>query len=181
MSTPGDGTDTAATRLHELAAYFLQHPVPGPSGRPAHSTTPSAPMNLGMLDYINASVTEVVQHTRTVNPDAGPLPAHVADVYDWCRQHTEHAPDIDQQRSRALEIRHRLEHAVRAGDARVVRHIRCPACNTVGLKWQTSLWRAVCLNVHCARTNGGVHRQWKLSRLAYEQAAIEKSLRDCAT
>jgi hypothetical protein len=85
-------------------------------------------MNLGMLDYIDASVTEVVQHTRTVNPDAGPLPAHVADVYDWCRQHTEHAPDIDQQRSRALEIRHRLEHAVRAGDARVVRPIRCPAC-----------------------------------------------------
>jgi hypothetical protein len=138
-----------------------------------------------MLDYIDRSVAEVVQHTRTINPDAGPLPAQVADVYDWCRQHTEHAPDIDQQRIRALEIRHRLEHAVRAGDALVVRPLRCPlaagGCGTVGLLWQPRLWRAVCANVRCARTNHGTHREWKLAELAYEQAAIEKSLRDCAT
>lgn len=180
MST-GDDTDTAAARLHELATYFLEHPVPGPSVRSTHSTTPSAPMNLAMLDYINRSVAEVVQHTRTVNPEAGPLPERVADVYDWCRQHTDHAPAIDHQRRRAIEIRHRLEHAVRAGDARIVRPLRCPACDTVGLKWQPSLWRAVCLNVHCASANGGTHRQWKLARLAYEQAAIEKIRQDWAT
>jgi hypothetical protein len=75
MSTPGDGTDTAAGRLHQLATYLLEHPVTGPSARTATSTTPKAPMNLGMLDYIDRSVAEVVQHTRTVNPDAGPLPA----------------------------------------------------------------------------------------------------------
>jgi hypothetical protein len=185
MSTPGDGTDTAASRLHQLATYLLEHPVTGPSARTATSTTPKAPMNLGMLDYIDRSVAEVVQHTRTVNPDAGPLPAQVADVYDWCRQHTEHAPDIDQQRIRALEIRHRLEHAVRAGDALVVRLIRCPlaagGCGTLGLHWQPRLWRAACVNIRCARANHGTHREWKLAELAYEQAAIEKSLRDCAT
>ena len=40
---------------------------------------------------------------------------------------------------------------------------------------------AVCVNVHCAKTNGGAHRRWTLARLAYEHVASKKSLDECAT
>lgn len=176
-----DDTDTASARLHQLSTYFRTHPATGPTERTSRSTTPGAPLNLGVVDHITRAVAEVVDHTRTVNPDAGPLPAHVAAVYDWCREHTQHAPEIEQQRRETLELRHRLEHAVQAGDGLVVRPIRCPACGTIGVHWNAQAWRAVCLNRNCARRNDGVSQTWTLAQLAHHQISAQKSLRDCAT
>ena len=173
-------TDTAAARLAELHAHFLQHPATGPALRAAPTPRPGTPLNLSVVDHIRASVDEVIDHTRTANPDAGPIPRRVQDIYAWCHDNTDHAPAIDQQRRDALELRHRLEHAILAGDTRVVRPLRCPACGTVGLHWQAQTQRALCVNLHCARRNKGVHRTWSLARLAYEQTA-EKSWRECAT
>ena len=181
MSVTDDGTDTAASRLHELHEFFRTHPVTGPTERHTATVRPGTPINLGMLDHIRRTVTEVVDHTYAVNPEAGPFPQHVADVYQWCRENTQHADDAQALSTRILEIRHRLEHAVRAGDTKVVRPHRCPACGTVGLLWQAGIGRAMCANVHCARRNKGTHRTWKLSRLAFEQALVEKSRLDCAT
>jgi hypothetical protein len=182
-------TDTATARLHQLAAYYRQHPVTGPEG---HSYTrfgsrtpaanPGLPFRPEIVEHIDAAVTEVVTHTRAVNPDAGPLPDHVAGVYEWARQHTEHAPDAERQARDTREIRHRLEHAVAAGDTSVVRPHRCPACQTLGgLFWDDRIQRARCVNRHCAKDNRGIHRTWTLARLASEQAAVEKTLRECAT
>ncbi|MFG2970869.1 hypothetical protein ACGFZS_47135 [Streptomyces sp. NPDC048288] len=181
-------TDNASQRLAELHHYFREHPVTGPEGhsytRPgtghAASTAPGLPYNQRVCDHIRASVTEVVQHTRTAAPDAG-LPQHIEDVYDWAREHTENAPADVQLNRDITEYRHRLEHAVHAGDFSVVRPHRCPACRTLGLHWQPERQRAVCLNLHCARSNKGHSRSWTLGRLALEHVTAEKSLRECAT
>lgn len=185
-------TDTAAARLHALHAYFRQHPVTGPEGHSFTAftarTPPAAspvPFDTGVVELIDAAVAEVVHHTRTVNPDAGPLPARVEDVYAWAREHTTHAPHIEQQRRDTIEYRQRLEHAIAAGDSLVVRPHRCPACRTLGLYWPPEAGRdphakAVCVNRRCAEGNGGLSRSWSLARLAYERIA-EKTARECAT
>lgn len=182
-------TDTAGARLHQLDAYYRQRPVTGPEGhsytrfgaRTPATTTP-LPYDADVVDHIGATVAEVITHTRRVNPDAGPLPDDVAGVYEWARQHTEHAPDTEQYVRDTREIRHRLEHAIAAGDTSVVRPHRCPACQTLGgLFWIPQIQRARCVNRHCAKANRGIHRTWTLARLASEQAAVEKTLRECAT
>lgn len=188
----GDDTDTAASRLHQLNAFYREHPVSGPEGhsyigcgsRPT-AVHPGLPFRPAVVEHIDAAVAEVVAYTRGVNPDAEPLQGHVAGVYDWCRENTQLAPEVVQQSRRVLELRHRLEHAVRAGDGSVVRPHRCLCCRTLGLHWpegvQDPAAKATCVNVHCAHANGGRHRTWALAELAFEQARVEKTLRDCAT
>ena len=187
-----DDTDTAAARLHELHRYFREHPVRGAEGhsytagraRTPASTSP-VPYDTAVVEHITASVAEVAAHTRKVNPDAGQLPAHVADVYAWARANIQHAPAIEQQHQAVIEARQGLEHAIAAGDHKVVRPHRCPACHTLGVHWPEGVRdpkaRAMCLNVHCANANNGTHRRWSLARLAYEHVTFEKTLRDCAT
>jgi hypothetical protein len=173
--------DSAAQRLAALSRYFREHPVTGQQTRVTAPTNATAPANLGVLDHIRASLRDVEEHTRAIDPEAGPLPQRVEAVYDWMRQHTEHADDVQRQRGAALELRHQLEHAVRMGDASAVRRHRCPECRTFGLFWKPALWRAVCTNRNCL-TPDGTSRTWTLARLAYEHtAAAEKSVRVRAT
>lgn len=185
-------TDTAASRLNELDTYFRQHPVTGPEGRSYtafQARTPVAasplPFDAAVVDHIDAAVAEVVDHTRSVNPDAAPLQGHVAGVYGWAWENTEGAAEMHRQRLETIEYRHRLEHAIRAGDNSVVRPHRCPACHTLGLMWPQGVTdpkgRAMCVNRHCANANGGQSHRWTLARLAYEHVAFEKTLRECAT
>lgn len=188
MDIGDEDTDTAAGRLHQLHIYYREYPVTGPEGHSyisggprATRTSPSLPFNADVVDHIQASVQEVIQHTRAANPKAGPLPPEVEGVYDWCHEHTAHADEAVAERTAALEYRHRLEHAIRAGDTQVIRPHRCPGCGTVGLSWQAPIQRALCLNRHCARRNGGVARTWSLANLAYEAVASKKRLKDCAT
>jgi hypothetical protein len=175
------GTDTAAQRLRELHAYFREHPVTGRAERSSPSTTPAAPANLTVLDHIQRTVTEVVEHTREANPAAGPAPSRADGVYAWAHQQTRHTDEGVRQRTETLEYRHYLEHALQAGDTAVIRPHRCPACGTLSLHWQAPVQRAVCVNRHCARRNGGVSRSWTLAHLAYEHIAERKSLRAHAT
>ena len=177
----GEDTDTAGNRLALLNAFYRQHPVTGPTERSAPTATAKAPLNLAMVDHIDRSLREVVDHTRAANPEAGPLPDHLSGVYKWMRDSTENADETVAQRTAVLEYRHRLEHAVRAGDAKVIRPHRCLECGTVGLFWQAASWRAVCVNRHCAADNGGVSRSWTLSQLAHEHVVSKESLNECAT
>ncbi|WP_047121253.1 hypothetical protein [Streptomyces leeuwenhoekii] len=183
--TDGDNTnttqDTAAKRLRDLHDYYLKHPVTGPTARRAPTTSASAPLSLATLDHIQSSVREVAEQTLAANPDAGRAPSRADAVYDWCRQQTEHADEIAQQRLESIEYRHYLEHAIRAGDTKVVRRHRCPSCGTAGLLWQQAMGRATCVNLHCARRNGGLSRSWTLAYLAYEHVAANASLKECAT
>lgn len=181
MADGTDETDTAAARFGHLLNYFKERPVTGPvEGHAASRSTP-APMNLAVLDHIEASVAEVVQHTRDANPEAGPIPSRADAIYDWCREHTEHADETVRQRTATIEYRQYLEHAIQAGDVKVVRPHRCPSCGTVGLLWQRQTQRAVCINRHCARRNGGTSRSWTLASLAHEHVASKESLKECAT
>jgi hypothetical protein len=167
-------TDNAAQRLHQLHTYFREHPVTGPTeGRAGHVTAP-APMNLGVLDHMTASVREVVDHTRSVNPAAGPLPQRVRDVYAWCHENLEHADEDDRQRLQVIEYRQYLEHAIRAGDTDVIPPHRCPECRTWGLMWLAPRQRALCTNRECVDQDGLTHT-FDLARLAYEHVAAQQS------
>lgn len=179
----GVGEDTAAGRMEQLHRYFREHPVTGPSARRSTPTTPSAPVNLSVVDHISAAVTELADYTRTVNPGAGPLPDHVTDVYRWCVENTDTAPLDARLRRDTIVYRQRLEHAIAMGDTDVVRPHRCPACRTFGLTWPGDGSRkTLCTNGNCL-TKDGLSRRWTLARLAYEHIArtSEKTLRACAT
>jgi hypothetical protein len=185
MGTTGsDGTDSAGQLLAQLHTFFRQHPTTGPDGHSYISSeprptaiAPGLPFNARIVDHITDSVREVVDHTRAANPAAGPIPEHPAAVYDWAREHTEHAPEDVQQRRDTLEYRHSLEHAITAGDHSVIRRHRCPDCGAPGLYWQQQEAKAVCVNRHCARRNGGTHRRYDVARLAYEHLQARKNLR----
>lgn len=177
----GDDTDNAAARLRQLHDYYLEHPVTGPTEGRTASRTASAPLNLGTLDHTTSSVQEVVEHTRAVNPDAGPLPDRLEAVYEWARQNTAHAPEIEQQRTEVIEFRQYLEHAIRAGDWRkVIRPLRCPKCRTFGLMWLNTTQRALCTNTECVDQDGASTTH-SLARLAYEHVASRKSRKAYAT
>jgi hypothetical protein len=182
-------TDDATTRLATLVAHFSQRPVTSaaghsytPTGRRTPATVSAAPLDLDMLDHIDASVQEIAAHARQVNPSAGPLPARVEAAYAWYMESTALAPAAEQQRRDTIVYRQSLEHAIAMGDTRVVRPHRCPACRTVGLMWRTEFRAAVCTNLRCVTTDG-MSRKWTLARLAYEHIAAqsENSVRDCAT
>ncbi|MFF9287460.1 hypothetical protein [Streptomyces griseosporeus] len=179
-----DATDTAAARLRQLHTYFREHPVRSAEG---HSYThfgnrstvvnPGLPFNARVVEHIDRTVAEVTAYTRETNPDAAPLPDSVLDVYRWCVENTSHAPETVQQRRDILAYRHYLEHAIAAGDTRVIRPHRCPDCGTIGLHWQETRGKAICMNRHCARDNGGTHREYSLAQLAFEHVTARKNLR----
>lgn len=184
---------TAARRLRLLQREFTQPPRTGPvpkaeyteSARstPAQSSShgrSTAPLNLGIVDYIGAAVAEVVQHTRTEVPDAGPIPADAARVYDWMRQHTEHLDEARQTVREALIYRQGLEHAIAMGDITVVCPHPCPACRCYGVMWRDTEQLAVCVNVRCTDQYGMSHT-WSLARLAHEHVARQKKLKANAT
>jgi len=167
--------DTAAKQLAGLHQYFLEYPITGPAEIPPASRTASVPLNLGTVDHIHASVQEVVDHTRTVNPAPEPLPRRVQDVYAWCRANTQHADAAQQQRRETIIYRQYLEHAIRAGEHEVIPPHRCPSCRTWGLMWMPAAQRAVCTNLECV-TRDGTSNTFTLARLAYEHVAAQTEL-----
>ncbi|MEV4975603.1 hypothetical protein [Streptomyces scopuliridis] len=174
-------TDEAAHRLQLLLKEFTipaRRPGDGRTGTRAH---PPVPLNLAVIDHITASVVEVAEHARAAAPDAGPLPAAPAGIYDWWRQST---PDLDEGAVQARETviyRQGLEHAIAAGDHKVIRKHPCPACGTWGLFWRAAAQRAVCVNQDCTDTKG-MARTWELKQLAHEHiAARQRTLKANAT
>lgn len=178
-TTDTSDTDGAAARLHHLQQYYREHPVTGPVEGRSATVNPGAPLSLATLSHVADSVREVADHTYAVNPKAGPVPASAAAVYDWCRQHTEHADDVDRMRGEVIEYRQYLEHAIRAGDHGVIPRHRCPKCRTFGLMWQQHMQRALCTNTRCVDRDG-FSRTFSLAKLAYEHVAARKNLRQAS-
>ncbi|MFD5899079.1 hypothetical protein [Streptomyces sp. NPDC060366] len=173
----------AADRLRTLEGRIWRFPTGSVnklprSGGPTH---PEAPLDLDIIDHITASVREAQDHVsanRTEN--AGPMPANVADVYDWWRAST---PSLDAERTLAREAviyRQGLEHAIQAGDTKVVRKHPCPECGCWGLFWRRPEKRAVCANRDC-RDEDGLARMWELKHLAHEHVTRQKMLKATAT
>lgn len=161
--------------------YFREHPVTGPVERRATSVVPGTPLNLRVVDHIDASVREIVHYTQAVAPDAEPLPERIQDVYQWVVANTANASEAIQQRRDTILYRQGLEHAIAMGDTKVVRPHRCPQCRTLGLMWPEGADRVVCTNVRCL-TPDGMSTTWTLARLAYEHVAAAKNHgQACAT
>ncbi|QLJ06782.1 hypothetical protein HZZ00_37780 (plasmid) [Streptomyces sp. NEAU-sy36] len=176
----GDTTDEAAARLGELHQYFREYQATGPREGHASTASASAPMSLGALDHITASVREIAEHTRAANPDAGPLPERVQDSYAWMHENLAGADEADQLRAAALEYRHFLEHCLEQNDTetvrKTVRQQSCPKCGCWGLMWVPETRRAWCTNTECVDKDG-FSTSLSLGRLAHARAVAQQEIR----
>ncbi|MEU0656048.1 hypothetical protein ABZ485_27920 [Streptomyces albogriseolus] len=178
----GQDTATAAAKALRLlnTADLRQQPARGPQERRAASTTPGTPLNLGIIDYLTKTVAEVRDHTRRVQPDAGPMPQHLEDIYDWYLEHTGNADEAEALYRDFVIERHRLEHAVRLGETDTVCREPCPGCGCWGLMWEMRGNRARCTNRRC-RTPDGMTSSWTLARLAAQKVQRAEIWRRNAT
>ncbi|MEU8469638.1 hypothetical protein AB0F30_17220 [Streptomyces sp. NPDC029006] len=182
----GDTTDNAAERLHELGAFLRTYPVTGAAGHSYISSAPRSagssalPYNPDAEDRIRACMQEIADHTLAVNPDAGPLPEHLAAYYEWMWENTRHAPEQDQFRAEVIEYRQWLENCLAARDHETVRkQVRkqaCPECGCWGLMWLPARRRAICTNRKCVDRDG-VSTTLSLARLAHAVVTTRKKSR----
>lgn len=164
-----DAAGAAARALRLLTSPDMRHPPrTAPTERRAPSTTPRAPLDLGLIDYLTEHVSEIVTHTRKVTATPTPIPAQAADIYDWYVQNTGDAADDQRAYRDTLIERHRLEHAVRLGEYDVVCKEPCPRCGRWGVMWKPEIQRAMCTNRRC-RTPQGLSSTWTLTRLAAQK------------
>ncbi|MEU1327164.1 hypothetical protein [Streptomyces microflavus] len=175
------GDDTTAQRLRLLQAEFTQHQRRGPGdGRTATRTESPAPLNLGVVDYITSATTEVVEHTRSMAPDAQPFAGPLPSLYAWSRQQTANLDAERQAASEALIYRQGLEHALAMGDTNVVCEHPCPACGCWGLLWRPAIERAACVQRYCV-DNDGLSHTWPLKTLAQQHIAKKTAVNARAT
>lgn len=168
---PGDtDTATAAARLRLIADEFTAptRSVSSTTARPQARADSPAPLDLGVLDYMQAAVAEVVTHTRAAAPEAGPAPAEAHAVYAWMREHTAHLEDERQRAGEAIVLRQALEHALAMGDEKAVRSLPCPGCGCWGLFWRPATRKVVCVNRYCT-DSAGAGRSFTLAHLAQQQ------------
>jgi hypothetical protein len=176
----GEDTDTPAARLRLLQEEFVTPRRGGRAARSAPTATAISPAALDVIDLMDASVDEVISHTRAVAPDAGPIPARRHDIYDWARAAT---PRLDPDRHHAREAmiyRQSLEHAIAMGDTKVVRTHPCRACGCVGLFWDRVTRKAVCVNQRCTSPKG-LTNTWSLSDLAEDHIRRQETRKLRAT
>jgi hypothetical protein len=172
---------TAARRLRTLAEHHLTPPMRPSDGMPRPTTVhASTPVNLDALDYIDAAAHEVIAHTYTAVPTAGPAPHEADAVYDWAEQATAHLDDERKKKHQVLVVRQSMEHALRAGDETVVRRETCPRCGCWGLFWSPYAQVATCVNKRCATKSGRASR-WLLQQLAEHHVARKAAALRTAT
>lgn len=172
----------SAGRALRLLAHpdLKQPPALGPQTRRATPTTAPAPLNIGLLDHLTSTVSEVEHHARSVAPGAGPLPEDLGGLYDWYIDATGDATLEDQAFRDTLIETHRLEHAVRLGETDEVCKHPCPRCGCWGLMWDFGGNRALCSNRRC-RTPDGMSSRWTLERLAVQKVRRTEIWRRNAT
>lgn len=176
-----NATTAAAKALRLLNSPDLRHPAArGPQVRRSPSTTPSAPLDLGIVDHMTRTVADIADHTMHVNPQAGPLPARVEDIYDWYIANTGDADEAERRYRDALIELHRLEHAVRLGEVDEVCKHPCPRCGCWGVMWPPGGSRAECTNRRC-RTPDGMSSTWTLEQLAAQKVQRTEIWRRNAT
>lgn len=173
--------NAAASALRLLNSPDLrQHAARGPQERPTRASTPNTPVNLALLDYLQAHKHEVIDHARAVAPDCEPLPLDDNQIYDWYLRNTIGAVGADRRHRKYLLARHALEHAIRLGETNVVRKHPCPECGGWGLFWDDLGKRARCSDVDC-RTPDGMAFSFTLARLAAQEAQETEMWRRSAT
>ncbi|NUQ95828.1 MAG: hypothetical protein HOY79_04465 [Streptomyces sp.] len=162
------GRDTAAAAaraLRLLNSPDLRHPPnTGPTARRSANATPGAPLNLALVDYLEATADQVISHTRKVTPNPEPLPLNLDGLYDWYVRNTLGAAEADRRHRDTLIELHALEHALRLGDFDAVRPHPCPACGSWGVFWDPAGNRARCSDRDC-RDDEGLASTWTPAQL----------------
>lgn len=181
----GDEMATATARLAHLAQELANPRTPrGISTRPRNrDPEPLPPIDLEIIDYVAAVVSEVAAYTRAVTPAAGPIPTTDAGIYDWMHEHTAHRLGAEQQMTRdAMIIRHGLEHALigRDRDETVIRREQCPRCACWSLFWRATDERAGCANGRCL-DELGQPSVWTLKQIAEHRLAAQNARSRTAT
>lgn len=161
---------SATSALHLLTDPDLRHqPARGPQTRRATATTSGTPLNIHLVDYLDAHVNEVVTHVRSLpGHETATLPAQDGDLYDWYIEHTAGAPRAEQAWRDYVTERHALEHAIALGEYNAVRPHPCPSCGSWGLFWDERGTRVRCSDVDC-RTPDGLASTFTLARLAAQK------------
>ncbi|WP_069765991.1 hypothetical protein [Streptomyces sp. LUP47B] len=176
-NTAGD----AASALRLLNSEDLrENPEHGPRERRSTSSTPGTPLNVGMVDYLARTVSEIVDHATAVTPEPAPLPRQIGDLYTWFLDQTAEADDVQRRRRDTLIETHALEHAIRLGETEEVCKHPCPRCGCWGLEWDHGGNRALCLNRRC-RTPDGNASTWSPARLAGQKVRRTEIWRRNAT
>ncbi|MEV5915793.1 hypothetical protein AB0M00_43790 [Streptomyces chartreusis] len=178
------GQDTAAAAASALRLLntpeLRHHPQHGPQERRAPTSVPAAPVNLGLIDYLEARKREVIDHARTVTTRTEPLPLDDSDLYAWYLRATIGAAEADRRHRDFILARHALEHAIRLGNYNAVRPHPCPTCGGWGLFWDERGNRARCSDLDC-RTPDGLASSFTLDRLAAQQVGQTEIWRSSAT
>ncbi|MEW1754153.1 hypothetical protein [Streptomyces angustmyceticus] len=176
---------TAAKRLRTLRVEHLTPATrPSSSTRRATQVHATVPINLDALDYIEASAHEIVAHTYTAVPTAGPAPRTPEALYAWAEEVTAHLPAETQQIRDALTLRQSLEHSLHAGDTvpvtAMVRFESCPTCRCWGLMWSRADHVVLCANRRCYDTVG-LPTRWSLQQICERHVARVAALQRTAT
>ncbi|MEU7435701.1 hypothetical protein AB0B07_33410 [Streptomyces sioyaensis] len=172
-------------RLRTLHAEHLTPATRSSSNtRRATRVHPGAPIDLDVLDHIEAAAHEIVAQTYTAVPTAGPAPHEVEALYSWAEQATAHLPAERQQARDAMMLRQSLEHSLHAGDpgpvTAMVRYESCPTCRCWGLMWSRADWVVLCANRRCHDTVG-LPTRWSLQEIAERHVARVAALQRQAT
>ena len=170
-------TTTAAAGLRALQNDLTQPRTrsAGTPGRSATTVHPAAPIDLGLLDHIERHAGEVRAWTREVAPAAGPAPREADELYAWMGEHTASLDEGIARVRDAMLHRHKLSHALAAGNEKVIRRESCPGCGCWGLVWRATTRRAVC-PVRSCRDARGRPSSWTVQQLA-ESAVGRTTLR----
>ncbi|MFF7335370.1 hypothetical protein [Streptomyces sp. NPDC008150] len=161
--------DAAARALRMLDHPDMRIPGRRPSdGIRTTGSTPAAPLDISLVDYLSTQVDEMIEHTRAAVDTTTPVPARPHQVYDWALKNTEGASHAVQVERDILIERQGLEHAIRLGDINVVRRHPCPACGSWSLMWDTSSTKARCTDRGC-KDDRGLASTWTLGRLAAQK------------
>ncbi|MDX3532472.1 hypothetical protein P1P75_40295 [Streptomyces sp. ID05-39B] len=176
-----DIAGAAAKAFRLLNSPELRQPArTAPTGRRSPSTTPQAPLDIGLVDYLDQHYAEVITHTRALTDGHIPVPRQRDDIYEMCTEALGNADQAQRLQAQVMLERHRLEHAVRLGDVNVVCKEFCPGCGCLGLMWAHAAQRARCTNKRC-RTPDGVASNWTLARLAAQKVHQTEKWRRNAT
>ncbi|MEU8682944.1 hypothetical protein [Streptomyces sp. NPDC048611] len=166
MGNQDSATPTAATSMRLLRNQLTQPRPTNPEATRRATRVHGAPVvDLGLLDHLEETRTELIAATRRANPNAGPAPVDEG-IYAWSDAATAHLQPGERQARDVVAHRQALEHALRVGDERVIRQERCPGCRCYSLMWRGTIERAVCIQARC-RDEIGRASQWELKQVAH--------------
>jgi hypothetical protein len=170
---------TASGRMKIVHDNFLTRGRPPiGTGRHATATEAPAPLDLDILDYIEAKTAETIAFTHQVAPDADRAPREPSEVPRWAVEATATAGPYEQQARDALLYKQALESALLMGEKWRIRRHPCPRCETWALFITGG--RIVCAHTRCTGDDG-LASTWTTAQIAHAHVANSNHFQQNAT